>query len=200
MIIYREWESDIQYVMKQVGKVTFKDVDAGREKRVRGFTERFNLWKEWLLPGPVLCLGARTGCEVEGARQAGFAGSLGVDLQPHGKNVVQASWDHLPFFPDGKFANAYSNSLDHCRDLPKLVEEAKRVVKPGGTFVFEIQSDYALTEEQAADMPAQFARRPYNAMFWTDDMDVVSTFEENGFELVNMIKQSWNVYFLRRGK
>jgi len=55
--------------------------------------------------------------------------------------VILSGGGALPF-PGGFFASAISNSvLEHISDLDPVLAEVKRVLKPGGRFVFCVPSD-----------------------------------------------------------
>lgn len=52
------------------------------------------------------------------------------------RTVVQGAGDEIPV-PDGSYATVMSNSvLEHIPDLDPVLAEVKRVLKPGGLFVF----------------------------------------------------------------
>ncbi len=137
MIAQRTFPTYEAYVYAQGGKAR----NAGRRKFIlahlaknaKSFERVFRRVAPYLTPGAVLCLGARSGAESLGAAAAGFAGSLGIDLHPVGPTVVRGDWHDLQF-PDGSFANCYTNSLDHCLYLDKLAAEVKRVLTPKGRF------------------------------------------------------------------
>ncbi|MBN1874927.1 MAG: methyltransferase domain-containing protein [Anaerolineae bacterium] len=57
------------------------------------------------------------------------------------KHVQQALGDTLPY-PDGMFATVFSNSvLEHIPDLPPVLQEVARVLRPGGRFLATVPSD-----------------------------------------------------------
>lgn len=60
-------------------------------------------------------------------------GSLaGADLEPRALSLQTYDGRHLPF-PDDSFSVVYSNAvLEHVEDLPAYVDEAARVLRPGG--------------------------------------------------------------------
>ena len=58
--------------------------------------------------------------------------------------VMQASGAAMPF-PSEHFATVISNSvLEHIPELDPVMAEVKRMLKPGGKFVFCVPSDYFL--------------------------------------------------------
>lgn len=120
-----------------------------------------------------LCLAARTGAEVRAFRDAG-ALAVGIDLNPGKVNpdVLTADFHRLPFRA-GAFDAAYSNSLDHVLDLPRLSREAARVVKPGGTFIVE-----AVAGSEEGPGPGS-----YESFFWKRIDDLVASLERLGWVL-----------------
>jgi SAM-dependent methyltransferase len=124
--------------------------------------------------GKLLCLGARTGCEVKAAKERGFD-AIGIDLYPVGDSglVIKGDWHSLPF-RDVSFDNVYTNSMDHCYDFEKSLMEAKRVLRPEGIYIFETDSQYSgVTESTVSGL---------NAMWWDSFDDVVRAFEFGGFQ------------------
>lgn len=56
-------------------------------------------------------------------------------------NVQQAYGNAMPY-PDAAFACVFSNSvLEHIPDLPPVLREAQRVLRPGGRFITTVPSD-----------------------------------------------------------
>lgn len=127
------------------------------------FEQVFRAAKARLAPGPVLCLGARTGAESIAAARAGYAGSVGIDLHPVGPTVMQADWHELPF-ANAAFPNAYTNSLDHCLYLDRLAAEVLRVLTPGGRF-YVMASDKPGPGKNAKAWLAN-ATNTHEALFW----------------------------------
>ena len=86
----------------------------------------------------VLCLAARNGAECEAWTEAHFL-AIGIDLNPGENNRFVVVGDfHALQFPEGVFDVVFTNSLDHVFELGKVVDEARRVLKPGGIFVAEV--------------------------------------------------------------
>lgn len=95
-----------------------------------------------------LCLGARLGGEVRALRTMGYKQSLGVDLCPLALEVLQADFHHLPF-KNETFSGVYSNSLDHCYDLKAVLNEADRILKPGGYIVLNLGINAGMGEYES---------------------------------------------------
>jgi ubiquinone/menaquinone biosynthesis C-methylase UbiE len=74
---------------------------------------------------------------------------LGADK--HKMTYVDSGAESIPF-PTAHFDAAFAfNSLDHVRDLTKVVAEIKRIVRPGGLFLLitEIGHEPTATEPQS---------------------------------------------------
>lgn len=86
-----------------------------------------------------LCLGARTGAEVKAFRKLNFF-SIGVDINyPKNSPYVVYGDFHKLDFPDNSFDIIYSNCIDHCFDIKKLLSESKRLCNEDGIILFHIQ-------------------------------------------------------------
>jgi SAM-dependent methyltransferase len=151
VIATRTFPSYDDYIARQGGKAVRLREKLLRHlpNQTRSFAQIFRDAAPYLLAGPVLCLGARTGAESLGAVEAGFPGSVGIDLHPVGPTVIRGDWHQIPF-PDRSFANVYSNSLDHCLHLDRLAAEVQRVLIHGGRFyVMATNREKSLAEWQA---------------------------------------------------
>ena len=182
MIAHREFRSYDEYVYKQGGKARGRrdHLLAHVAKNTKSFERTFRRASSYLKPGAVLCLGARTGAESIGATQAGFVGSVGIDLHPVGPSVIQADWHHLPF-PADSFANVYSNSLDHCLDLAKLTAEVRRVLVRGGRFYL------MATNRDGATLEAWLEKGGNEALYWQNSDELRDAVCAYGFET----KKAW---------
>lgn len=161
MIAHRDFPTYDAYVYDQGGKARGRRefLLAHLDKATESFAWYFAKASTYLKPGPVLCLGARTGAESLGAVKAGFAGSVGIDLHPVGPTVLQGDWHSLQF-ADASFANAYCNSLDHCLYLDKFASEVQRVLVPGGRL-------YVMATNRDGATEASWRQKPGNeALFW----------------------------------
>ena len=146
------------------------------DRRIKGFISVFQKAAPYMNAGyQVLCLGARTGCEVEAAIKCGFPLSVGIDLHPLSGNVIEADWHYMPF-RDNAFQNVFTNCLDHCADLKKLAHEIRRVLGMDGVFVFTATDRSTMEYEQ-------WAKKPNNEyLFWDNPDGLRMAFEGYGFE------------------
>ena len=90
----------------------------------------------------VLCLGARTGEEVEVFREFG-TDAIGVDLVPCPPLVVEGDFHNLPF-ESKSFDVLYTNCFDHVFDVDKFIESMMKVLKDGGIIVLDVYLKDAL--------------------------------------------------------
>lgn len=193
MIAHRAFESYASYVYKQGGKARgnrdklLKHLD----RHIESYAKTFRQAAPHLRPGAVLCLGARTGAESLGAVEAGFAGSIGIDLHPVGPTVLQGDWHDLPFSP-ASFANVYCNSLDHCLHLDQLAAQVKRVLVPKGRF-------YVMATNRAGHSLEkwQTETKHNEALFWQTSDDLCEAICELGFDVVQRWRSGkWGHYVL----
>jgi SAM-dependent methyltransferase len=186
MVIQKRGDYD-DYVVQQgkkgnnPGKRKWLISDKSRAKRKRRFVQILDSAKSDLLPGKILCLGARTGCEVAAARGVGFPGSQGIDLHPIGSKhlVKKGDWHDIPF-DDDSFENAFTNSIDHCYDVGKLATEVHRILKPGGRFYFMMSE-----RQMLKDKPDQktYMAGSQNFLFWENGHDLAMEFTKHGFRI-----------------
>lgn len=176
MIAHREFKDYAEYVYKQGGKARGRrgHLLAHVEQNTESFRRTFERAKPYLRAGSVLCLGARTGAESIGAERAGFTGSVGIDLHPVGPTVQQGDW-HALTFPDGSFANCYTNSLDHCLYLDKFAAEVKRVLMRKGRF-------YLMATNRPKALKDWLAEGGNEGLFWQSSDELREAICELGFE------------------
>jgi SAM-dependent methyltransferase len=179
VIAHRTFDSYDEYVFKQGGKARGcrEKLMKHHSRHIQSYKKTFTDAAPYLRAGAVLCLGARTGAESLGATEAGFNGSVGIDLHPVGPTVLQGDWHDLPF-EDASFANAYSNSLDHCLHLDRLTAQVKRVLVPKGRFYVMATNRPGKTEQ---DWQAAGGNE---ALYWKTSDDLCQAICALGFELI----------------
>ena len=168
-------------------------------KRVRTFVIKFEKWKQWMRRGRLLCVGARTGCEVKGAKKAGFEKCIGIDINPLSKEVIAADWHYLPF-ADESFSNVFTNSLDHCYDFQMLASEISRVLIRKGIFIFETHTEYALNRWKLGGLKEQIECHRFNSMFWDDITDIIKALELVGLIFFYKFVEGKMCHFVFRKK
>ena len=73
--------------------------------------------------------------------------------------VIQGSVLELPF-PDGRFEYVFTiGCLHHTGDLPRAVNEVRRVLRPGGTAVVMLYNAYSFRRLVKVGLPALLRRR-----------------------------------------
>lgn len=106
----------------------------------------------------VLCLGARLGTEVRALHGLGYF-AIGVDLNPGDHNPYVLPGDfHRIVFPDASVDAVYTNALDHVFSLEDVVGEVRRLLRPGGIFIADLE--LGSTEG--------FVPGEYEAVMWRD--------------------------------
>ncbi len=204
MIVRRDFESYEAYVHAQGGKARGNRAEllAAMPAKIAGFRAAFEPALRFLPPGPVLCLGARTGAEAEAFKKAGRSGSLGVDLHPVGEGVRVGDWHSMPEFSDASFPVVYTNSFDHCLYLEKACAEILRILQPGGRF-YLMASDKGLKD--AARVERWKADRKHNeALFWSKAEELCEAVEACGFRRFRAWKDgpqsAWSHFILGAAK
>ncbi len=164
-----------------------------KENRIKKFEKIFEEVKDVLVPGNMLCLGARTGCEIKAAKNVGFD-SQGIDLYPLDSIVIQGDWHNIPF-STSSFNNVYTNSVDHCFDVEKLAKEIKRVLVPEGLFFFQVSKKQKLeTKEDKED----YIQKSSNFLFWKNGRTLAGCFCQFGFVIVKeYYDKKWESFILR---
>jgi len=161
-------------------------IQRNNHQRTKAFKAIFERMHSLLIPGRILCLGARTGCEVRAARKAGFKGSIGIDLYPapNQDEVIYGDWHSIPFQNEA-FENVYTNSLDHCYDLDVMIQEVRRVLVPNGRFFFQtmIKEDLGSRKDKEVIL-RQKVEGTMDFLFWDTGKELARYFEQFGFRLV----------------
>lgn len=139
---YNGEKSYQNYLMHQKFKFDFykKPLDDTFEDQTNYFFDNFkNIKTKYKDKKYTLCLGARTGAEVNAFRKLNFF-SIGIDINyPKNSPYVIFGDFHNLQFPNESFDIVYSNCIDHTYDLNKFVNEAKRVCKKDGLIIFDLQ-------------------------------------------------------------
>ncbi len=143
----RKYSSYDDYVSHQKSKLMLKNKEKSlknnHNNHVKRFYQRFHDCEYIKRNNNVLCLGARTGAEVEAFRKLGcFA--TGIDLNPGIDNPFVMYGDfHDLLFPEDSVDIIYCNCLDHLFDIDEVLKEIVRVLKnEGGVFILDVVAGF----------------------------------------------------------
>lgn len=173
----RIYYSYTDYLAHQKDKLTHLDLSEYDRKYRAELSKRIKKAAIVQSKDRVLCLAARIGSEVKAFMDLGcFA--LGIDLNPGKENpyVVYGDFHNLQF-ANSSVDVVFTNSLDHCFDIEKILKEVKRVLTPGGLFIVEAENG-----RSGGSNP-----RFYESFWWSSTDDLVAVFERAGFSLVKQL-------------
>jgi glycosyltransferase involved in cell wall biosynthesis len=187
---YKNYDDYIKHQKSKLDLIRNFDILKNYDKEYREvLRNRINEIKNILPKGNVLCLAARIGTEVKSFIDLGFF-AVGIDLNP-GKNnkyVVKGDFHDIQF-ADNSVDIVFNNSIDHSLYLDKLIEDVKRVLKPGGYFIIELGD---------GEINKNALKKNFEAIAY-DDVDVIiNQIKDNGFTIVkrSIIKNPWNGVFV----
>lgn len=139
------------YRAKQAGKLARMDDGqlAAHDARLRAALVP-RIRSLGLRPGTAVCLGARAGAEVQAFLDVGWF-AVGIDLAttPAGAAYVLTGDMHHLIFPAASVDAIYTNIIYDARDRAQLLEEIRRVLKPGGSLL----TDMCAMEPHPVKMP-----------------------------------------------
>ena len=162
------------YVAKQVSKLATLDLTEYDVQFRAVLGERLEALS-FLRPGmTVLCLGARSGAEVQAFLDVGCSAS-GIDLNPGEDNdlVVRGDFHDIPRAPHSVDL-VFVNSLDHAFDIRKVISEIERVLRLGGFLIVEAVPG----TEEGAHLDS------WDCFCWPTRDALARLFETSGFKLV----------------
>lgn len=139
--VYSNYEDYITYQAKKTKDPERQKKWLGPEwnSKIEGFKKEFSKISSLLNKNSkILCLGARTGQEVQALRDLGFENSIGIDIVPFEPLVILGDIHNLNF-EDESFDLVYSNILDHSLYPSKMISEIERVLKVDGFAFLQIQ-------------------------------------------------------------
>jgi len=171
----KQYHSYEDYLAHQPTKMQFLDLQEIDRKLRASIPTRVADLPIWDSGTTVLCLGARGGGEVQAFLDLGcFA--VGIDLEPGKKNLYVLYGDfHSIQFPNETVDIVYFNALDHAFDIPKVISEIKRVLKPKGHLVLE------LPKGSAEGTTPQL----WESVWWATLDDVLKLFKTQGFTVLS---------------
>ena len=144
--VIRKYENYEDYINFQKQKTT----DPVRRKKwltdewalkLDGFEKEFrHLMPSGLLKEDykALCLGARTGQEVQALVNIGID-AVGIDIVPC-EPLVQEGDIHNLKFEDSSFDFVFTNIIDHTIQPQKMISEVERVLRGNGVFFLQMQA------------------------------------------------------------
>jgi SAM-dependent methyltransferase len=168
----RRYTSYEEYLAHQASKLDrIHDRRVAKEPDAEtAFRKRFEECRPLRQARNVLCLGSRLGAEVKVLRELGHF-AVGIDLNPGPDNPYVLYGDfHQLAFRRGSVDAVFTNALDHVFDLPRLIAEICRVLRPGGIFVADIVSGYA-----EGSLPGE-----YESTHWADVETLLEAIEGAG--------------------
>lgn len=138
-----EWEPKIQALTEYFRQLS--TALPGHWKMARETTNHLALTQTY----NALCIGARTGQEVQSLRDLGW-NAVGVDLVPCPPLVLQGDLHRLDF-GDATMCLTFSNILDHALYPEIMISEMERVTAPNGLIVLHLTigkptDEYGVTE------------------------------------------------------
>ena len=168
----RSYDSYEAYLEHQSSKLD-NIVDRLREnedEEFARFRERFESCEALAEARSVLCLGARLGTEVRALHSLGYF-AVGIDLNPGRDNPYVLPGDfHAIVFPDNSVDAIYTNCMDHVFDLEKVIAETRRLLRPNGLFLVEIEVGF-----EEGYLPGE-----YEATHWPRAEDLIKRISELG--------------------
>lgn len=170
----RNYPSYEAYVAKQVSKLATLDLSEYDVQFQAALRERLEALS-FLRPGmTVLCLGARSGAEVQAFLDVGCSAS-GIDLNPGEDNDLVVRGDFHDIACASHSADlVFTNSLDHVFDIRKVISEIKRVLKLGGFLILEAVSG----TKEGAHLDS------WDCFCWPTGDALICLFETSGFKLI----------------
>ncbi len=138
---YASYEEYLAHQAEKLDRIFDRRVDKDEDEYAE-FLRRFRECEELDGAHNVLCLGARLGTEVKALLALGHF-AVGIDLNPGPDNQWVMHGDfHKLVFADASVDAVYCNALDHVFDLPRVIAEVERVLRPGGVFVADVLPGY----------------------------------------------------------
>jgi ubiquinone/menaquinone biosynthesis C-methylase UbiE len=157
----------------------------GNQHYERFYTSFFGLDREFYRGKRIIDIGCGPRGSLEWADMA--AERIGLDslaneykklgADKHWMTYVDAGAEAIPF-PAAHFDAAFAfNSLDHVRDLDRVIAEIKRIAKPGGLFLLitEIGHEPTATEPQSFSFEIIDRFAPEFSAEWTEAYEIESS-------------------------
>jgi len=170
--VYSNTEYD-KYVETQKIKTVDYLNSRKRDRQYNDIKNRFSNRNEYLLKyakfGKVLCIGAKTGAEVQAFNELGFE-AIGIDLVECKPYVIAMDMMDMKF--NYKFDIIYTNAIDHAFDVVKFIKEIKNNIVELGIVVIDWNHN------------AKGTIGAWEAVNLEDCEEIVSLFEDAGFRFL----------------
>jgi SAM-dependent methyltransferase len=125
------------------------------------FTDQFELTREYFSGKRMLDIGCGPRGSLEWATMA--VRRVGLDpladryrdlgISEHAMEYCSAHAEKMPFPADSFDVISSLNSLDHVDDLPATLDEVRRVLVPGGSFLVEVEFGHRPTDTEPVEIP-----------------------------------------------
>ena len=196
MIEYAQYKNYDEYKKHQASKL-HKIIERKKlgifpskfSKNVANYMKFLNKYAIHLDPeSRILCMAARTGFEVQAFRNLGF-NAIGIDLNPgpwQDKDdplVIEGDFNHVPF-DNQSFDAIHFNSIDHAFRVELVVQEAFRLLKPGGKFVVEVPHLYMSWEDRRNLVSSE----KFESCSYQSIDDINSLIKNIGFSLLHVVE------------
>jgi len=138
---YEKYEDYIAHQSEKTNDPARQEVWLGKEwsLKLEGFENEFSKIKHnFNKDSKILCLGSRTGQEVQAFFNLGFPNATGIDIVPFPPLTVEGDIHDLKF-PDESIDLVYTNIVDHSVDPQKMIQEIERVLTPTGAAFLQVQ-------------------------------------------------------------
>jgi SAM-dependent methyltransferase len=166
---YASYEAYVDHQSSKLAKIAHRL----REREDEDFAEfrrRFESCAALADARSVLCLGARLGTEVRALHGLGYF-AIGIDLNPGERNPYVLPGDfHAIVFPDGSVDAVYTNALDHVFSLERIIGEVRRLLRPGGVFLVDLELGSA----------EGFVPGEYESAMWRDHQALIERIRNLG--------------------
>lgn len=164
----QQWAPVFSIAQTQAAEVAYWEMKIAQEGRLTNdhyeflYTTHFGLDADFYTGKRMLDIGCGPRGSLEWAHTTGarigldplshaYATKLGAES--HAMSYVGASAERIPFFNDCFDVLTSFNSLDTVENVPAVIAEIKRLVKPGGTFLLIVEVNHSPTPPKPRTLP-----------------------------------------------
>ena len=162
-----------QYLNQQLAR-TLPKRSTRLQKRTRILIDQTATFAS-LPKADVLCIGCRNTAEIDYFRMKKAQSVTGIDLYSQDPSI-QIMDMHQMTFADNSFDVIYSShSLEHAKEITKVVQEILRVARPGATIAIEVPVNYEpsgadLIDFSSLDHLHQFFAPYIDQVYWSESL------------------------------